>query len=66
MQLLANPTLRFALRPLALAIPVALLGAAQLALPTSLAQAETTQQGVAERQYDIAPGPLVASLNEFS
>ncbi|WCD82859.1 TonB-dependent siderophore receptor [Pseudomonas sp. TUM22785] len=66
MHLLANPTLRFALRPLALAIPVALLGAAQLALPASLAQAETAQQGVAERQYDIAPGPLVASLNEFS
>ncbi|WP_447593919.1 TonB-dependent siderophore receptor [Aquipseudomonas campi] len=64
MHLPARLTRRFALRPLALALPLSCLAGAPLLLQSSIVQAD--QQQAAERQYSIAPGPLGNVLNQFS
>lgn len=55
---------RFALRPLALALPAALLSLA----PAAVHAAETpaSEQSSSKRPYAIAPGSLVAALNSFA
>lgn len=55
---------RFALRPLALALPVALLAPALL--PVTVAHAESAQAQSGERLYSIAPGSLGSALTAFS
>ncbi|MBB3103847.1 TonB-dependent siderophore receptor [Azomonas macrocytogenes] len=52
--------LRFSLRPLALAIPIALAGAPVLFLSNPALAAEQT------RRYDIPAGPLAIRLNQFA
>ncbi|MDH0894079.1 MULTISPECIES: TonB-dependent siderophore receptor [unclassified Pseudomonas] len=54
-------TPRFSLRPLALAVPLALAGGLGL-LPASFAQAEQRQT----LSYDIPAGPLTSQLNRFA
>ncbi|WP_220813252.1 TonB-dependent siderophore receptor [Pseudomonas paralcaligenes] len=54
-------TPRFSLRPLALAVPLALAGGLGL-LPTAVAQAEQRQT----LSYDIPAGPLTSQLNRFA
>ncbi|WP_347905839.1 TonB-dependent siderophore receptor [Pseudomonas purpurea] len=56
---------RFALRPLALALPAALLS-----LAPTIAQAQeqtgSQQASSSKRHYSIAPGPLVSVLNRYA
>ncbi|MDG9926964.1 MULTISPECIES: TonB-dependent siderophore receptor [unclassified Pseudomonas] len=54
-------TPRFSLRPLALAVPLALAGGLGL-LPATVAQAEQRQP----LSYDIPAGPLTSQLNRFA
>ena len=54
-------TPRFSLRPLALAVPLALAGGLGL-LPAAVAQAEQRQT----LSYDIPAGPLTSQLNRFA
>lgn len=54
-------TPRFSLRPLALAVPLALAGGLGL-LPATVAQAEQCQT----LSYDIPAGPLTSQLNRFA
>ncbi|WP_394560842.1 TonB-dependent siderophore receptor [Aquipseudomonas alcaligenes] len=57
----------FALRPLTLALHLALLGSAvSLASWSPLAMAEDSAVASAERSYDIPAGPLASALTRFS
>lgn len=58
---MSSRTLRFPLRPLALAVPLALAGSLSL-LPVTFAQAEQRQA----QTYDIPAGPLANQLNQFA
>ena len=55
---------RFALRPLALALPAALLSLAPAA--AHAAESPASEQSSSKRQYAIAAGSLVAALNSFA
>ncbi len=59
-----SPRFRFALRPLALAIPAALLSLSPVF--SAHAQAASEQASTPARQYAIAPGSLVSVLNSFA
>lgn len=58
---MSTRTPRFSLRPLALAVPLALAGGLGL-LPAAVAQAEQRQP----LSYDIPAGPLTSQLNRFA
>ncbi|HEX6735087.1 MAG TPA: TonB-dependent siderophore receptor [Azonexus sp.] len=64
----AAPRHTFALRPLAFAVHLAIIGSIALVgwVPEAQAQAAGTQAAVPTRNYDIPAGPLAVTLNRFA